>query len=132
MQSPQERLDHAFELPEIAAAEESQPGRLVGERPVSEGKIDMGSFKQFRIKIAVGLVVAAHRQQAGNQALPQRNLPFPAGVLDSQRRSSGAGANRQTQGLVDQTERHRLAQPQARQHAANLGFNPFPRTAGRW
>jgi hypothetical protein len=42
----------------------------------------MGNLEQLGIEVAVGLVVPANRQQAGNQALPQRDLPFAAGMLD--------------------------------------------------
>ena len=94
VQSREERLDHAFDLPEVAATDQGQPGRLVGEGLVRAWKINMGNLEQLGIEVAVGLVVPANRQQAGNQALPQRDLPFAAGMLDPERRRSGARAAR--------------------------------------
>ena len=63
VQPLQNRLDDALEPAEIAARHEGQPRRLVGQRFVGSGQIDVGHLEERRVGVAVRLVVPA--RQAG-------------------------------------------------------------------
>ena len=94
MQPRQQGLDDALEAREVAAGDEGQPGRLVGERAVAAGQVDVGDLEELGVGVAVGLVVPSDRQQAGDQALPQRVLALAAGMVDPERRRGRARADR--------------------------------------
>ena len=125
VQPIQQALDDPLEAPEIATGDEGQPRRLVGERTIGAGQVDVGDLEELGIGIAVRLVVPADRQQAGDQALPQGDFPLPARMVDPQRRRGRAGPDRGAERLVHQAEGHRLVQTQAGQQLADLGLDPL-------
>ena len=92
----EQALDDPLEAPEVAAGDERQPGRLVGQGRAGARQVDVGDLEQLGVELPVRLVVQAGRQQAGDQALPQGVLALAAGVLDPQRRHGRdrAGAGR--------------------------------------
>ena len=87
----QECLDHPLEAEIVVAADQGEPGRLVGERFAGPGKIDVGDLEQVRIGVAMRLVVPVRGQQARHQALPQCVLAPSARMLDADGRGGRAG-----------------------------------------
>ena len=86
MQPGEQRFDDALGPEKIATSDQREPRWLVGELLVRTGEINVRDFKEFRVRVAVGFIVATNRQQARHERLPQCAFTSTTGMFDTNRR----------------------------------------------